>query len=121
MVGSNSLMRQYDEDMKMLQWMILSLSLNSFLPEGEEEVGLISASKRPTRVQRHREMHQMGLLSNLRGHTHTERAWALPWGECQARRLGLWPQNMPSLVTLPAIKTAAASASTDAPPSRRPE
>lgn len=63
MVGSNSLMRQYDEDMKMLQWM-------TFLPEGEEEVGLISASKRPTRAQRHRQMHQMGLLSNLRGHTH---------------------------------------------------
>ncbi len=123
MFGSNRLMRQYDEDMKMLQWMILSISLNSLLPEGEEEVGLISAYKHPTRVQRHREMHQMGLLSNLRGHTHThththtQRAWALPWVECQARRLGLCPQIMPSLVTLPAIKTTAASASTDAHPS----
>lgn len=70
-VSANGLMRQCYEDMKMLQWMIFSISPNSFLPEGKEEVGLISASKCPARVQRHREMHQMGLLSNLRVHTHT--------------------------------------------------
>lgn len=99
MVGSNSLMRQYDEDMKMLQWMILSISLHYFLPEGEEEVGLISASKGPTRVQRHRERcTRWGFWATT--HTQSERGLSPGWSArpggsdcgrktCQASSLSL--------------------------------